>query len=214
MSNKTQLNHIVKRILDKTVLPSDVNREGKYRGTFMKGMDKVQYTNSLARDLVVGEIVAMYYELRKLESKEIQTLSWYEEELAKEPVTINARRASDTLEGIRQAIAYNNSLAKDYDEALAFFTHKDDLTWKSVMANTHENARKNRLKKAKVVVDSKPLSKAQLSKLSTDYEPTRMPFGDNEASSSHGDDITSHTSEVLNGDCNKHIEVQTSETIA
>lgn len=214
MSNKTQLNHIVKRILDETVLPSDINREGKYRGTFQKGMDMVQYTNALGRDLVVGEVISIYYRLKKLETKELSTLTWLEREMAKEPVDINAQRASDTLEGIRQAIAYNLSLAKDYDEALAFFTRKDDMTFESIMSETHERDRRNRLKKAKVVVDSKPLSKAQLSKLSTDYEPTRMPFGDNEASSSHGDDVSSHTSEVLNGDCNKNVEVQHSETIA
>lgn len=214
MSNITHDNKVIKDTLNLTVIDNDINKEGKYNGYYISGSDKVAYSNSVARRLVISKIRGHYYEIEELKRSEVRAIDFKQSLLEKECSDINLQRADDNLKGIQQALSIMIAEIPVYDEALAFFSQKaDGPTYQSIVTALRNRTRSNNIRKA-VTRDYKPLTKAQLNKISIDDEPTRMPFGDNEMESDVASDIDSHTATVLNGKANTNTEVQTSEVIS
>ena len=214
MSNITHDNKVITDTLNRTVIDNDINKEGKYNGYYISGSDKVPYSNSVARRLVVAKVRGHYFEIQELKRSEVSAIDFKQSLLEKECSDINLQRADDNLKGIQQALSIMIAEIPVYDEALAFFSQKaDGPTYQSIVTALRNRARSNNIRKA-VTREYKPLSKAQISKISIDDEPVRMPFGDNEMESDVASDINSHTSTVLNGKANPNTEVQTSEVIS
>jgi len=216
MSNITHDNKVIKDTLNLTVIDNDINKEGKYNGYYISGEDEVKilYSNSIARRLVIAKVRGHYYETQELKRSEARAIDFKQSLLKKDCEDINLQRADDNLKGIQQALSIMIAEIPVYDEALAFFSQKADApTYQSIVNALRNRARNNNIRKA-VTRDYKPLTKAQLNKISIDDEPVRMPFGDNEMESDVASDINSHTSTVLNGKANPNTEVQTSEVIS
>lgn len=216
MSNITHDNKVIKDTLNLTVIDNDINKEGKYNGYYISGEDEVKilYSNSVARRLVIAKVRGHYYQTQELKRSEVRAIDFKQSLLKKDCEDINLQRADDNLKGIQQALSIMIAEIPVYDEALAFFSQKaESPTYQSIVTALRNRSRSNNIRKA-VTREFKPLTKAQLNKISIDDEPTRMPFGDNEMESDVASDINSHTSTVLNGKANPNTEVQTSEVIS